>query len=90
MISNLLSNAIRHGANKNKIHIALKDKTLTISNSGTQSLKTESLFKRFISASAQSPGTGLGLAIVKEISDKYGWTISYSFKENLHFFSIKF
>lgn len=90
MISNLLSNAIRHGSDNNKIHIVLKDRTLTISNSGTTSLKSEYLFKRFASASSQSPGTGLGLAIVKEIADKYAWTVSYAYKENLHFFSIKF
>ncbi len=90
LIRNLLSNALRHSPQEGKIRIALEKNALIISNEGSESLKKEFLFKRFISASSQNPGTGLGLSIVKQICDKYGWKISYQFFGNQHVFSIHF
>jgi signal transduction histidine kinase len=90
LISNLLSNTIRHGAPDSTIAVTLTDRTLIVSNEGSASLEKGHLFKRFIPATTSTPGTGLGLAIVKEIGDKYDWKISYSFTGKLHVFSVFF
>lgn len=90
LISNLLSNAVRHCVSKSGISVALSDQVLTVSNQGKSPLNEANLFKRFISATSDNPGTGLGLAIVKEICDKYGWRVVYTFTENQHVFSVFF
>ncbi len=90
LISNLLSNTVRHGVKNSGIAVTLDDKVLIISNEGKASLNEDNLFKRFISANAHNPGTGLGLAIVKEICDKYGWRVTYTFTGNQHIFSVFF
>lgn len=90
LISNLLSNTVRHGAMNSGIAVTLNDQALIVSNEGKASLSEDNLFKRFISATAHNPGTGLGLAIVKEICDKYGWRVTYTFTGNRHIFSVFF
>ncbi len=90
LISNLLSNTVRHGIENTKIIVALNEQALMVSNEGKARLNQENLFKRFISANTTDPGTGLGLAIVKEICDKYGWRVTYTFTENQHVFSVFF
>lgn len=90
LISNLLSNTIRHGVPNSGISVTLNPQILIISNTGNLELDENNLFKRFISATRHNPGTGLGLAIIKEICDKYGWRISYAFTENQHIFTVFF
>lgn len=90
LITNLLLNAIRHSTNQSQIKIELTGKALKISNSGTTSLNTENLFKRFSSASSETPNSGLGLSIVKQISNRFGWQVTYAFENNLHIFSVSF
>lgn len=90
LLSNLLSNTVRHCTQQSEISVNLKDQVLIVSNEGMSSLNEGNLFKRFISATAENPGTGLGLAIVKEICDKYGWRITYAFAGKQHIFSVFF
>ncbi len=90
MLTNLLINSIRHTESKAQINITLKKDFLLISNTGSSTLKTEKLFKRFTSASSQAPGSGLGLSIVNEICKRYKWEIRYDYINNLHSFTIKF
>lgn len=90
LISNLLSNTVRHGVLKSGISVTLDGRSLIVSNEGKSALNEANLFKRFISATTENPGTGLGLAIVKEICDKYGWRVTYSFTGNQHVFSVFF
>ncbi|WP_158237899.1 HAMP domain-containing sensor histidine kinase [Emticicia sp. TH156] len=90
MLTNLLVNAIRHNIENGKIGITYQAPVLSIYNSGTHSLNKDTLFKRFASASVQSPNSGLGLAIVKEICNRYNWSITYTFTDNQHYFSITF
>ncbi len=88
--TNLLLNALRHNVEGGKISIQLDKNQLTISNTGDRSeLSAETLFKRF-SPHRSEGGNGLGLAIVKKICEQHSWTINYSFKEELHFFTIAF
>lgn len=91
LCSNLLLNAIQHNIVNGKISIYITANKLTISNTGTaSSIKSESLFNRFSKTSTSEKGNGLGLAIVKKIVDLNNWTITYSYKNNLHSFSITF
>jgi len=90
LVTNLLSNAIRHSSNEGNMTVALDQKHLTVSNSGPVPLNEHDLFKRFISASSHNPGTGLGLAIIMEISEKYNWKVSYTYEQGNHIFSVNF
>ncbi|MBA4853428.1 HAMP domain-containing sensor histidine kinase [Emticicia sp. BO119] len=90
MLTNLLVNAIKHNIENGMIGINYQAPVFSIYNSATNSLNKDTLFKRFISASSQSPNNGLGLSIVKEICNRYNWTINYTFTNNQHHFSITF
>ena len=90
LLTNLITNAIRHTIAGGKVHIQLLQHKLVISNNGEKPLNKEQLFKRFATTSSQSPGTGLGLALVKQIADRYHWEITYSFNTNQHTFSLHF
>lgn len=87
-VINLLFNAIRHSPETGKISIILADRLLTVANTGCSALNPDNLFKRFSTASAKTPGTGLGLAIVREISNRYGWSITYTFTDGQHIFAL--
>lgn len=90
LLSNLLSNAIRHNVDGGKITIQLDTATMTICNSGpTLPFDAALIFDRF-QKSDFSEGTGLGLAIAKQICDNYHFRISYSHRDDLHFFTIWF
>jgi len=89
LISNLLNNAIRYTAVAGSISILLNPKTLTISNTAvTGSLDREKVFSRFYKAS--EAGTGLGLSIIKEICVVAGFSISYAYNNQTHYFIIDF
>lgn len=90
VVLNILLNAMRHTNENGLIDIQLTNEKLMVSNSGTESLKTHSLFKRFVASSQSAPGSGLGLAIVKEICNRYNWQVAYSFENNMHIFSVAF
>ena len=90
LVNNLLLNAIRHTSAGGAIQVNLSAGVLQIANTGHEPLDTEKLFKRFISASKETPGSGLGLAIVKQITHRFGWQITYHFENFNHIFSIRF
>ncbi|MDZ4711978.1 MAG: HAMP domain-containing sensor histidine kinase [bacterium] len=91
LISNLFLNAIRHNIIDGRIVIKLSNDSFLFSNSGkSQPLVAYNLFNRFSKSNPSEQGNGLGLAIIKKIADLNSWTISYSFAENIHTFSITF
>jgi signal transduction histidine kinase len=90
MLVNLLLNAIRHNQEGGVIKIKLTAERLLISNTGETALNRETVFKRFITSSAQAPSSGLGLAIVKEIVNRYHWQVNYLFSDQFHTFSVSF
>lgn len=90
MLTNLLMNAIRHTTPNAEIKILLTKTQLSITNTGQYALDSGKIFKRFSTASQQTPGTGLGLSIVKEICNRYAWKISYQFASAQHTFTIIF
>ncbi|GAB4038551.1 sensor histidine kinase [Spirosoma gilvum] len=91
LLSNLLSNAIRHNQVQGQISIGLIERRLTIENSGKSSrLLSDRVFERFQKDPSNPHSTGLGLAIVKKIVDLYGWQIQYSTDTNRHTIQINF
>ena len=90
LLNNLISNAIRHNKENGEINIAMHEQKLFVSNTGTSlNFDPVQLFDRF-KKGGHSEGLGLGLAIVKQICDNYQFGISYSFKNELHSFEIRF
>ncbi|AYM99833.1 sensor histidine kinase [Chryseobacterium sp. 3008163] len=89
LINNLLINAIRHTPNNGIISVKLTNSFFEVTNSGTEKLNSELLFKRFSRQSAENNGSGLGLAIIKEICKFQNWEIDYSFENSSHIFSVK-
>ena len=89
LINNLILNAIRHTSINGSILIRLSQSEFEVSNSGTDKLNGDLLFKRFSRFSKDNNGSGLGLAIVKEICKSQNWTIDYRFENNNHIFSVK-
>lgn len=90
VINNLLTNAIRHSAANSHVFVTLSANRLVVFNAGNIALQQDQLFKRFATASSETPGTGLGLAVVKQISNRYGWTVNYNFANNQHIFTLHF
>jgi signal transduction histidine kinase len=90
LITNLIKNAIIHGAKDENINITVTSKEVVISNIGqAKALNHSDLFARFKKANTDSRSTGLGLAIAKAITEKYRLQLKYSF-DNIHNFSIQF
>ncbi|MEF9478249.1 HAMP domain-containing sensor histidine kinase [Chryseobacterium sp. 1B4] len=90
LINNLIINAIRHTSPGGSVSIELNQSFFEVSNSGTEKLSTEALFKRFSKFSADNNGSGLGLSIIQEICRLHQWMISYRFENGLHIFTVKF
>ena len=91
VISNLISNAIKHNIEHGNIDILTTDLFISISNSGhPPKLNSSTLFERFKKESNASNSFGLGLAIVKKVCDNYQWKINHSFIENQHNITIYF
>ncbi|WP_407478568.1 sensor histidine kinase [Elizabethkingia meningoseptica] len=91
LINNLFLNAIRHNIEKEKITLTLDTGRFIIANTGIdQALDAETIFERFKKNSTDTRSSGLGLSIVKEICDLNNWTISYTFKDSTHIFTVRF
>jgi signal transduction histidine kinase len=90
LINNLLLNAIRHTPAGGEIKISLTQPGFEVSNSGTEALHPDWLFKRFSRLSADNRGSGLGLSIVQQIVRFHQWQVRYRFENNFHIFSIHF
>ncbi|WP_412850664.1 sensor histidine kinase [Chryseobacterium sp. PMSZPI] len=88
LINNLIINAIRHTSPGGSISIQLTNSVFEITNSGSEKLNADLLFKRFSKLSADHNGSGLGLSIIKEICKFHHWTISYKFENNQHIFIV--
>lgn len=91
LISNIISNAIKHNVNNGSIDIELKDKKFKISNSvQITDANPEKFFERFFKQSTSSDSVGLGLTIVKKISDLYGFDISNSYTNSTYTLQVNF
>ncbi|REJ80161.1 MAG: sensor histidine kinase [Bacteroidetes bacterium] len=90
LISNLISNAIKHGKSGGDLLIMLDHEKLVIANHGPAPvISDDQIFERFKKGD-QPDSIGLGLAIVKRICDHCFCEIHYEFKNELHTFTIEF
>ena len=91
IISNLISNAIKHNNKNGSITILTTDVFVSFSNTGIQTnVSSDNLFERFVKDSTKSNSFGLGLAIVKKVCASYHWNIKHSYANNQHNFIIYF
>lgn len=91
LISNLVTNSIKHNTDGGSITISLMQNCLTVSNTGEALINPpEKLFERFKKDKVNAESLGLGLSIVKKICDRYHFTINYSYKEGQHILSVLF
>jgi signal transduction histidine kinase len=85
LISNLFSNAVRYNINGGFIKCSIRNRSISITNSGIP-LKTdpELLFRRFHRSGDNPQSIGLGLSIVKKIADIYDMGITYTCTNSIH------
>ncbi|MES2375694.1 MAG: HAMP domain-containing sensor histidine kinase [Bacteroidota bacterium] len=90
LLNNLLTNAVRHNIPDGDIYVTLNEKELIIKNTGKPDpLDTQQIFQRFHKA-PESEGSGLGLTLARQICENYGLTLTYSYAQNLHVFTVGF
>jgi signal transduction histidine kinase len=91
MISNLLSNAIRHNVYKGSITIDLGREEFCISNTGyPPEIPTEELFQRFKKGNQSNDSIGLGLALVKQICEVSNFSVTYQYSVGWHTVRVRF
>ena len=92
LVSNLLSNAVRHTPEHGLVTIGpWGNSGLIISNTPTNGpLDNSRIFQRFQKESVDNNSTGLGLAIAGRICSVYQFSLQYRFTVNMHVFSVKF
>ncbi len=78
LMTNLISNAIRHNIPEGDIAIEVGDNKIIISNSGKPlEGNVNTIFDRFVKLGEKKNSIGLGLPIVKKICEVSGFTIFY-------------
>jgi len=90
LLSNLISNAIRHNYIGGEVVINLTADSLLVQNTGNEvELNEAKIFTRFHKSSG-SEGSGLGLTISKQICENFGFALTYSFEGLYHTFRVEF
>ncbi|RSK24988.1 sensor histidine kinase [Hymenobacter metallilatus] len=93
LVSNLLSNAIRHNVAGGTIRVQLTATELVVENTGRPvALPVGQEFARFRKDALSAPGgVGLGLAIEQQVCDSCGLELAYTFEApNRHRFMVRF
>lgn len=85
LVTNLLSNAIRHNFNEGRIEIALEPDGFVVANTGPAlTVDPELLFDRFRKSDRRNDSVGLGLSVVKKIAGLYLLNVSYIYHDGVH------
>ncbi|MEL7535190.1 MAG: HAMP domain-containing sensor histidine kinase [Bacteroidota bacterium] len=91
LLTNLISNAIRHNWEGGKLLITMSEQKMIIQNTGAApEMDPASYFSRFKKAAKNGETSGLGLSIVKQICEVSNYDIHYSFEADLHTMRIRF
>ena len=98
LLSNLISNAIRHnaspltgGSGSGLIRVNLTREGLVIVNTGREPMvPTRELFERFKKGNTGSDSIGIGLAIVRQICDLSHFDVDYQYRAGLHMLAVSF
>ncbi|SFC15471.1 sensor histidine kinase [Spirosoma endophyticum] len=89
LVTNLVSNAIKHNQAGGQIKLTSTNNQLSLSNTGgLLTTDPERLFERFKKESTGPDSVGLGLAIVKQICDSYNIGVSYHYVDGMHTISL--
>ncbi len=91
LVSNLLSNAVRHNVENGSLNIELNENGLRVKNTGRQlEIDVNTLFDRFTKGDPTSNSMGLGLSITKRCCEAHNWDIRYAHQEGLHTLQVNF
>jgi signal transduction histidine kinase len=91
LLTNLVSNAIRHNIPGGSIKVSLTKAGLVIGNSGAPpQLPVSELFERFKKGDPASDSIGIGLAIVRQICELMNFNIVYEYASGQHMIAISF
>lgn len=91
LLTNLVSNAVRHNVLHGQLKVLLTHAVLSIQNTGKPPLiSVDKLFGRFKKGNSALDSNGIGLAIVKKIVELYDHTIQYEYANGIHSIIIKF
>ena len=89
VLKNILRNAIRYGIPDGPIKIKTTIDCLSISNYGPPLEDApDNLFKRFYKKNGSRASQGLGLSLVKKICELNNLTISYTYGNKQHIFTL--
>ena len=90
LISNLLSNAVRHNIRKGAIDIEVTSSVIVIRNTGpAPEAKPETYFERFRKGNNSASHLGLGLTLVKQITAKMNVVVAYTYENGYHILSLQ-
>src|SRR5258708_3964301 len=91
LLTNLVSNAIRHNIPQGRIRVNLSKAGLVISNTARDpGVPTVELFERFKKGNPRGDSIGIGLAIVRQICDMMNFKIVYEYTSCWHHVAISF
>ncbi|HEY4206840.1 MAG TPA: HAMP domain-containing sensor histidine kinase [Puia sp.] len=91
LLTNLVSNAIRHNNPGGSIQVLLTKAGLIITNSGRPpQVPVMELFERFKKGDPASDSIGIGLAIVRQICELMNFNIIYEYASSQHAIAISF
>ena len=89
LVGNLVKNAYVHSTEGSSIEIKIDSTGFCISNPGESPLDDTKIFHRFYQPNGRREGsTGLGLALAYSVCNNNNLTISYSFTNNHHTFTV--
>lgn len=87
LVSNLLSNALRHNREQGKVLVQAKAQKIVMANTGhNREIDATRLFRRFAKQAAPGDSNGLGLSIAYEICKSVHLRLEYYFAEGMHHF----
>ena len=89
LVSNLISNAVKHNTAGGEIFIDVDAEGLRITSTGNQRVDFDTVLKRF-QKSDHSDGIGLGLTLCKQICDNYNFKFNYAHTSMGNVFSVVF
>ena len=89
VLKNLLRNALRYGSAEGPIRIRTTVDSLSVSNYGPPlDENPEKIFERFFRKNGSQSAQGLGLSLVKKICDLNHLSVSYTYENQQHHFTI--
>ncbi|MEP6737578.1 MAG: ATP-binding protein, partial [Chryseolinea sp.] len=91
LVSNLMSNAIRHCDKEGTVRIKSRKCVLGFANTGPpMKMEKGKMFNRFAKDSSNPESSGLGLAIVYKICENCAFNLQCSYEGEEHVFTVSF